>query len=441
MQIDDVREEQPDPTPRRGLNRRQLLAGIGSAAAVAGTAPLAGSAADDLNAIKSLLKIDPKHAGKGLTFDIGAVYPITGPGALFGGHVSDIPNLAFKHIEMMGGPKFNLILKDNRSGDPQAGVQAVRELGFAKVPMMLSSYAADLGAMLAGIKLYKIFSIDGSGGTAVFADGKPYFWGSIAKTPNDALPGMIKFIHQTLSPGPDATVVSFVGWDLGPLNAIIAKDAAKYFKGANMIPGAAERAAIGSTDFSNSLTKIKASEPDVVACIVYGLDIGYFMKQYALTGINKPVIAFSHSAAAQQVAGPAYEGLYFIFDYFDPDRPANPWAKFYIEEFQKLEGTQYPPDNYGANTYEDCFTIWECIRRVLAKGGNPHDGAQLDAALREHPIFPSLYGGNASTAGTIEFDLQTHSVKRRPMTVAQFKNGKITPLAYFDLGGGNYRPA
>jgi branched-chain amino acid transport system substrate-binding protein len=421
---------------RKRLSRRQILAGLGSTAAVAGATPLLGAAGTDINSIKQLLKIDPKHAGAGMRFDIGAVYPVTGPGNLFGSHVTDIPKLAFKHIQMMGGPTFNLILKDNKSGDPQAGVQAVRELGFAKVPMMLSSYVADLGAMLTGIKLYKIFSIDGSGGTSIFGQNKPYFWGSVATTPNDALPGMIQFIHKAI---PDSYTLSFVGWDLGPLNAIVAKDAVKYFKHANMVLGVAETSKIGNTDFSTSLVKIKGSDPDVVICVVYGEDVGYFMKQYALSGINKPVIAFTHSIAAQQIAGPAYENLYFIFDYFDADKPDNPWSKFYIDEFYKLEGQQYPPDNYGANTYEDCFTFWECIRRVLAKGGNPHDGAQLDAALRSNPSFPSLYGGDDNTIGEIQFDLHTHSVKKRPMTVAQFKNGKVVPLAHFDIGGGNFK--
>ena len=433
MKHDD--EDMARPTT---LNRRRMLAGIGSVAAVAGAAPLLGAApmaTPDLQSVARMLKVDPKYAGKGLTFDVGAVYPITGPGDIYGAHLGDIPRMAFKHIQDMGGPTFNLILKDNKSGDPQAGVEAVRELGYAKVPMMLSSYCADLGAMLTGIKLYKIFSIDGSGGTSIFAQNKPYFWGSIETTPNDALPGMIDFVHTAF---PNAYTISFVGWDLGPLGDIVARDAVKYFKHANMVLGVAEKAKIGATDFSASLVKIKQSDPDFVACVVYGEDVGYFMKQYVLTGMKVPVIAFTHSVAAQQIAGPAYEGLYFIFDYFDAERPSNQWAKFYVDEFYKAEGTQYPPDYYSANTYEDCFTLWECVRRVLKKGGNPHDGAQLDAALRDDPNFPSLYGGDENTVGTITFDLHTHSVKHRPMTVAQFKDGKVTPLARFDIGGAGF---
>jgi hypothetical protein len=76
---------------------------------------------------------------------------------------------------------------------------------------------------------------------------------------------------------------------------------------------------------------------------------------------------------------------------------------------------------------------------VLKKRGDPQDGAQLDAALRDDPNFPSVYGGDANTVGTISFDLQTHSVKHRPMTVAQFKDGKVTPLAHFDIGGADFK--
>ena len=157
--------------PNSKLSRADMLAGLG-AAALAGVAhPALAAAPGDLSEIARLLGVDRRYGGAGLRFDIGAVYPQTGAGAVYGAHLSDIPDLAFRHIAAMGGPKFNLILKDNRSGDPQAGVQAVRDLGFANVPMMLSSYAADLGAMLTGIKLYKILSLDGSGGTSIFAAG------------------------------------------------------------------------------------------------------------------------------------------------------------------------------------------------------------------------------------------------------------------------------
>jgi ABC-type branched-subunit amino acid transport system substrate-binding protein len=418
------------------LSRRQALAGIAAAACAPfrGRASAAASA-NRLAGIANLLGIDRRYAGAGLSFDIGAVYPVTGAGGVYGAHVTDIPKLAFRHIAAMGGPELNLILKDNRSGDPQAGAQAVRELGFAKVPMMLSSYSADIGAMLSGIERYHILSIDGSGGTSIFARNKPYFWGSIATTPNDALSGVIAFLQAAM---PAVVTISTIGWDLGSLGDMVVNDATRQFSGTDFKLGTAEKSRIGSTDYSASLLKIKNSAPDFVLCVLYGEDLGYFMKQYALAGIEKPVMAFTHSIVAEEIAGPAYDGLYFAFDYFDAAHPSNPWAQFYIDEFYDLEGTYYPPDNYGANAYEDVFTLWACIRRVIEAGGDPHDGAQLDAALRAHPTFPSLYGGDGAAPGTLTLDLATHSVAKRPMTIAQFKDGTIVPLAHFQTGGVNF---
>jgi len=199
-----------------------------------------------------------------------------------------------------------------------------------------------------------------------------------------------------------------------------------------------ERTAISETEYASNIQKIKTSKPDAVFIAMYTEDPGYFMKQYALSGINKPVFTFAHTQAAQQVAGPAYEGLYFGFDYFDADNPTNPWAKFYVDEFVKM-GSGFKPDFYAANTYEDFFTLWDCVRRVLKKGGNPKDGAQLDAALRENPVVKSLYGGSATSLGTEEFNMADHSVKSRPMRVLQFKGGTMHTLATFNIGGRDFK--
>ena len=418
------------------ISRGDLLRGIGSAAAVAGGVPLLGAAgSSDIASIAKLLNVDTKHTGKGMTFDLGAVFPVTGGGNIYGSRFADVPKLAFKHIEAMGGPKFNLIVKDNKSGDPQAGVQAVRELGFAKVPMMLSSYVADLGAMLSGIKQYKIFSLDGTGGTSLFAKERPYFFGTIAVTPNDALSGMVKYIALKM---PQVKRVASVGWDLGGLSDMVQDEAKTHFATSNLLLATDERTKIGTTDYSVSIQKIKASQADLILLAVYAEDVGYFMKQYATSGINKPVITYSNTAASRQIAGKAYDGLYFAFDYFDASKPSNPWAKFFVSEYNKNIGGG-TPENYGANTYEDVFTIWTCIQRVLAKGGNPKDGAQLEAALLSNPNVPSLYGGTASTLGVMSFDKTSHSVKHRPMSMSQYKNGKTTVLATYDIDGSNFK--
>ena len=131
---------------------RPLLAACGGSSSTSPASGGGGGAASaDVQKILDFIgPIDPKFAGKGLKYDVGLVLAFTGPGAFFGRTMSAGAKLAVKHIEALGGPKFNLISKDHKSGDPQAGVQAIKELGFAKVPAKLASYIDDLGAMLPG---------------------------------------------------------------------------------------------------------------------------------------------------------------------------------------------------------------------------------------------------------------------------------------------------
>ena len=413
------------------FNRRDFLA----ATAAFSATPLLGAADGAEAKMRRLLDIDPRYSGKGQTYDVGVLIPLTGSGAIYGSHGTDIFKLAARDIAALGGPTLNMIYKDNKSGDPQAGVQAMRELGAAKVPMMLSSYTADLGAALPGIKEYKIFTLDGTGGTSQYAMAKPYFYGPVAITPDDAFPGALKYVSAKL---PQAKTFAFVGWDLGPLSDIVLKDLMKDVGTSNFKQVADERTKVGTTDYSASIQKVKAANPDVVFLAIYAEDVGYFMKQYATSGIDKPIMAFAHSAAAAKIAGPAYENLYFAFDYFNAEHPSNPYAEYFVDSFKGVEGGTLP-EFYSANFYEDAFILWECIRRVLKTGANPRDADQLEAALRATPTFPSVYGGDGGKAGTLTFDLATHSVKRRPMMVLQWKGGKIVPLASFNIDGADFR--
>ena len=127
-------------------------AGGGTATTAGGGGTASGSVAD----IAKYYKIDPAHSGKGLNLDCGLVLAFTGPGAFFGRTMSAGAKLAASHIAALGGPNFNLIAKDHKSGDPQAGVNAAKQLGFANVPMCLASYVDDLGAMLPLTAQYKI---------------------------------------------------------------------------------------------------------------------------------------------------------------------------------------------------------------------------------------------------------------------------------------------
>ena len=85
--------------------------------------------------------------------------------------------------------------------------------------------------------------------------------------------------------------------------------------------------------------------------------------------------------------------------------------------------------------------MWEVMRRVLADGGDINDGDALDKALQTNLTVVSVYGGDESTVGTYTLDATTHSVIKREMGVFEYKDGSVTPKAFFGIGGEGYRLA
>jgi branched-chain amino acid transport system substrate-binding protein len=471
MSKDDL--ERIDPTLSR-LSRRQALRRLGviGAAAAAGpsflaacgssgggtssgTTAAAGTAAPGSSPgssaaggggsageqVATLLKIDPNGKnGKGVAFNLGVVLALTGNGSFYGKTMSRGTDLAIKHVAAAGGPDIKAIYKDHKSGDPKAGTTAVNELGAAKVPAKLASYVDDLGAMFAGTKQFKMFTLDGGGGTSIFGQGIPYFWGTRAITPNDALPGLFMYTKTKL---PDAKTVGLTGWDIGePSNSIIKKDVLQKIKDAGYeYNNLYELFPPNTTDFAATLTKIKANEPDILLGGMYGQDPGFFLDQAQTAGLKSNVFGFEFTPDGIKASKGAYDsvGWTFAYDYFDANNPVSPLAKLFVSEFKDAYGED--PDFYAADFYENTLVLWDVIRRVLAKGGDINDGAQLDAALQENLTVPSVYGGDASTVGTYTLDPKTHSVIKRPMGVFTYKDKTVTPLAYFDIGGQGYKTA
>lgn len=461
-------ERYTDPIHMGRITRRSMLAGVGALGAAAflaacgsdeksssttagatttaggGSATTTGSSGtggDVGSTLNKLFAIDPASSGSGLTLDVGAVLALTGTGSFYGKTMSRGLDLAAKHIEAAGGPKFNIIYLDHKSGDAAAGVAAITELASKGVHAKFASYADDLGAMLKGTAENKIFTFDGGGGTSIFGQGQPYFWGTRAITPNDPIPGLLKWTKQKY---PDAKTVGLVGWDIGdPYNGQVKEDILKRIADAGYTHnGLYELVTVGNQDFSQVLPKIKANEPDILLVSNYGQDPGSFANQASTADLKAIRIGFEFTPDGLNASKGTYDsdGYTFAYDYFNPDGATSTWGKLFVSEFTSANGGDQP-DFYAANYYEDLFGLWDVVRRVLKGGGDPKDGDALDKALQTNLVLPSVYGGDGDTTGTSELDPTTHSVKQRAMGVFEYKGGKVTPQAFFDINGADFKMA
>ncbi len=388
--------------------------------------------------LAAMLKIDPANAGAGKEFPMGAVLALTGTGSFYGKTMQRGIDLAVEQIKAAGGPDFKVTYYDHKSGDAAAGKQAITEIVAKKIPAKLASYVDALGSMLEDTAANAIFTFDGGGGTSIFGQKVPYFWGTRAITPNDPMPGLFRWFKETY---PGKTKVGLCGWDIGePANGIIKADVlAKIAAAGFEFNGLYELVPVGNQDFSAVLPKIKSNEPDLLLLACYGQDPGSFANQAQTAGLKAVVIGFEFTPDGVNASKGAYDsvGWTFAYDYFDSTNPISPLAKHFVSTFQDKYGEL--PDFYAANFYENTLDMWEVIRRVLAKGGDILSGDVLDKALQENLTLVSVYGGDETTIGTFTLDPVSHSVIKREMGVFEYKGGKVTPKAFFGIDGVDYR--
>lgn len=427
----------PKRAMRRGAISALAIASVFTLAACSTTPePTPTTPSADASELLELVGANPDALGGDLTIPVGINVALSGQGAYFGDVMVKGAELAAQQIRDAGGPDFQLSIKDHKSGDAAAGVQTTREFSQEGVRMALYSYIAVLGSALQPIEQYQILALDGGGGTQEFAKGMPYFYGTRATAPNDTFVGTAQYIAEAL---PEVTKVAIIIGDTGAENTADSVSRAETELNANGIDlVATEIVTYGGTDFTSAVSKIVASDAELLISAQYGTDTGYLLKQLRATGSELPVIGVDFIPDAVEIAGSAADGFIFSLDYFDAANPTNQWAEYMVETAAEA----YPdlvPDYYFANYYQDMFALWETVQRVVAEGGDVNDPEVLLAAFESDLTFPSVYGGTLDDpSGTQTIDADTHSLSERTMGVFRYDAGTITPLATYGIGGVDF---
>jgi len=165
-------------------------------------------------------------------------------------------------------------------------------------------------------------------------------------------------------------------------------------------------------------------------------DAGYFMRQYATSGIGKPVLCFEYNTTVQQVAGSALEGTFFTHDAFTPNTPTSDWQRLFVKSFEAQY--HYTPDYYPAGYYEDVFLIWQLMSRVAIRRGTSTAAPTCWPRCCRSRSSRACSAGNASTPGILGFSPTTHQTSIRPMTLTQIKNGQEVTVANFGIDAAGF---
>lgn len=375
---------------------------------------------------------EPKHLlakGPGV-FNTTALFPLSGTGAGQGKLMVRGHKLGLQHVKAWTNGKLDLRTTkyyDNQSGVPAACVAAARNNGIDKNPFMIMSYSFGFGSVPPIAKEFNFLCMDPGGGTAPIFGGLPYCYGTRASWPLDPQEGLAKTI-QALHPTAKRWVV--VSADVAaPWNSACQTYMTKLYAklGINLVGFI--NAPVGQTDYSTTISAVKALNPDVTVFMTFGDDVPYqaiAVQNQNLTGIFAGAEYLTTSTA---IAGPknAYNNWYFGFDFLNVVQPPNDWTKLFIKDYTKTH--QGIPGIYEAGYYVNIFNHAILMDDILRQGGNIKEGKAYIKALNTFPTFPHVYGGNGKTLGKIQMNPNTHSLSKIPMVAFQVKGSRYQDIA------------
>jgi len=256
-------------------------------------------------------------------FNVAGQWPLTGAGMAYGKSQGAGWEYGVRDIEAWteGKLKFRTHYYDNQSGVPQAEAAAGRQAGLSGVPVLVNSYIFGFGATIPFAEQYKMFSPDPGGGTGPTPgpfSGKPYCYGFRAPYPTGPLDGLFEYVRQTF-PGKKKWVT--VQPVISPAyNNGTAAYMENLYGRYNIDHIGEVMAPFGATDYSATVTKIKQLNPDVVIWTTFGTDPAYQAVEMQRQGVTAINAGNDFTPQSAQIAGSAYKGWYFGFDYLNTVR-------------------------------------------------------------------------------------------------------------------------
>lgn len=364
-----------------------------------------------------------EDAGEGITLNLGQMLAMTGQGSFFGRVMSRGAAVAAEQIPIAGGPQIEINIADHESGLVPPAVSGVRRLITQDdISALETSYGAPSEAIIPLIQENEVLAFNG-GGASPGQTNQDFLWMTRMLFAWDPADGGLAWLAENF---PDAKRLAVLGTEENGVETWrdkVPRIWPELQDGGEIV--AREIHDVGLTDFSSVIARVKAANADAIFTVSFGDDLGHMVKQFREANVDVPIMGIEFTAQACEIAGEHYDTYHFATDHYDPSTQ-NPWNQIFVEA-HKAEFDE-EPEYYGANYYEMTFVIWELIRRVIAAGGDPTSGADLQAALIDNPTFPSVYGGGEGEVGEMTFSLEDRTIDK-PMGVFEVEDCQTKQIA------------
>lgn len=299
---------------------------------------------------------------------IGANLEMTGNNATFGQSASNGAKLAIKEINAKGGvlgKQLSLTIADNKSEAAEAANSMQKLITQDKVVAVIAPIASS--SVIAGAQVNQDNKVPAISPTA----SNP----KVTVDPNTGKVRDFLFRAAFIDPFQGSVMANFATKSLNAKTAALyidnssdyAKGLAQFFKETFIKNGGkivAEEAYLAKdTDFKATLTKIKATNPDVIFVPGYYQEVGMIAKQGRELGLMMPLLGGDgwDSAKLPEIAGGAALNNSFFANHYSPD-DNSPAIKSFVESYKKEYGQV--PDAFAALAYDATMMVIEAIKRA-----------------------------------------------------------------------------
>lgn len=335
---------------------------------------------------------------------IGALFPLSGPNAVYGDVFMAGADLAVEHINadhMLSG-SMSIAYEDSQ-GLPQPAVVGMTKLvNVTGVPYTLSAFTGVSKAISTLAMRNSVVAVNGGGVGPDLADLGEYFW-NVIPLANLEVRAAVPYLVETL--GLKKVALIYVDDPLG--QAMKDELAAEMPKAGGELVNSFS-VPTSAQQFSGVAAQVRSSGADAVYVASYGNQQLQIVKQLRDNGVDVQIATYSGYVVPDALALPESEGMIVTgqgVDFASED----PVTKRFVQDFKAKYDRD--PTAYNVNYY-NATLLYGILAKAIEADGKPVTGEALLAKRREMTSF-DLVGGTVSFQdnGTLLFPIEVKQIK------------------------------
>ena len=348
---------------------------------------------------------------------IGALFPLSGPNAVYGDVFMAGSDLAVEHINadgMLSGPMS--IAYEDSQGLPQPAVVGMTKLvNVTGVPYTLSAFTGVSKAISTLGQRNQVVAVNGGGVGPDLAARGEYFWNVIPLV-NLEVRAVVPYLTEEM--GLQKMVLVYID---DPFGQAIEGELEAAFEGTEGELVGKFSVPVTAQQFSGVAAQVRSAQPDVVYIASYGAQQIKIVKQLRDNGVDAQIVSYSGYITPDALALPETEGMILTGQAVDYESD-DPVTSRFVTDFKAKYDRD--PTAYNVNYY-NATLLYGLLAAALEAEGKEVTGENLLAKRLEMKTF-DLVGGTVS--------FQDNGTLLSPIEVKQAKGGATETLTTVNVG-------